>query len=63
MGASPRIVLVGIPTSQKLSANCLASYAAAVHPDVRRKQRRSIRFDRGKLFAAPSQDLAEPDIV
>jgi len=42
MGASPRIVLVGIPTSQKLSANCLANYAAAVHPDIRRKQRRSI---------------------
>ncbi|MCY7385667.1 MAG: hypothetical protein LH628_24510 [Microcoleus sp. CAN_BIN18] len=43
MGASPRIVLVGIPTSKKLSANCLANYAAAVHPDIRRKQRRSIR--------------------
>ncbi len=42
MGASTRIVLVLIPASQQLSANCLANYAAAVHPDMRRKQRRSI---------------------
>ncbi|MEP6543496.1 hypothetical protein NDI47_15090 [Microcoleus vaginatus GB1-A2] len=42
MGVSTRIVLVGIPASQKLSANCLANYAAAVHPDMRRKQRRLI---------------------
>ncbi|MEG3877433.1 hypothetical protein QT971_15140 [Microcoleus sp. herbarium19] len=35
MGASPRIVLVPIPASQKLSANCLANYAAAVNPDIR----------------------------
>ncbi|MEG3839711.1 hypothetical protein [Microcoleus sp. herbarium14] len=42
MGASTRIVLVSIPASQNLSANCLANYAAAVHPDRRRKQRRSI---------------------
>ncbi|MEG4287929.1 hypothetical protein QUB76_03155 [Microcoleus sp. D2B6] len=42
MGVSTRIVLVPIPASQKLSANCLANYAAAVHPDMRRKQRRSI---------------------
>ncbi|WP_333354937.1 hypothetical protein [Microcoleus sp. N3A4] len=42
MGASTRIVLVLIPASQKLSANCLANYAADVHPDTRRKQRRSI---------------------
>ncbi|MEG4320811.1 MULTISPECIES: hypothetical protein [unclassified Microcoleus] len=42
MGASIRIVLVPITASQKLSANCLADYAAAVHPDLRRKQRRSI---------------------
>ncbi|MEG3951521.1 MULTISPECIES: hypothetical protein [unclassified Microcoleus] len=40
MGASTRIVLVPIPASQKLSANCLANYAAAVHPDIRRKQHR-----------------------
>jgi hypothetical protein len=38
MGASTRIALVGIPASQKQSANCLANYAAAVHPDIRRKQ-------------------------
>ncbi|MDP8934484.1 MAG: hypothetical protein M3N42_10155 [Cyanobacteriota bacterium] len=42
MGVSTRIVLVPIPASQKLSANCLANYAAAVHPDMRRKQRRLI---------------------
>ncbi|MEG4285410.1 hypothetical protein QUB68_19975 [Microcoleus sp. A006_D1] len=42
MGAFTRIVLVPIPASQKLSAKCLANYAAAVHPDIRRKQRRSI---------------------
>ncbi len=42
MGVCTRIVLVPIPASQKLSANCLANYAAAVHPDMRRKQRRLI---------------------
>jgi len=42
MGVSTRIVLVPIWATQKLSANCLANYAAAVHPDIRRKQRRSI---------------------
>ncbi|MEG4273587.1 MULTISPECIES: hypothetical protein [unclassified Microcoleus] len=43
MGVSTRIVLVPIFwATQKLSANCLANYAAAVHPDIRRKQRRSI---------------------
>jgi len=41
MGASTRIALVGIPASQKLSANFLVYYAAAVHPDIRRKQSRS----------------------
>lgn len=42
MGVSTRIVLVPIWATQKLSAKCLANYAAAVHPDIRRKQRRSI---------------------
>ncbi|MEG4582292.1 hypothetical protein QUA71_22140 [Microcoleus sp. MON1_C5] len=42
MGVSTRMVLVPIWATQKLSANCLANYAAAVHPDIRRKQRRSI---------------------
>lgn len=42
MGVSTRIVLVPIWATQKLSANCLANYAAAVHPDIRRKQRRLI---------------------
>ena len=60
MGASTRIVLVPIPASQKLSANCLANYAAAVHPDIRRKQRRSLA--RAKIFAGSSQDLADPDM-
>ncbi|NJK76094.1 MAG: hypothetical protein HC942_21470 [Microcoleus sp. SU_5_6] len=42
MGASTRIALAGMPASQKQSANCLANYAAAVHPaDIRRKQSRS----------------------
>ncbi|MEG5032493.1 hypothetical protein [Microcoleus sp. AT3-D2] len=42
MGVSTRIVLVPIWATQKLSVKCLANYAAAVHPDIRRKQRRSI---------------------
>lgn len=42
MGVSTRIVLVPIWATQKLSANCLANYAAAVHPDIRRKQGRLI---------------------
>jgi hypothetical protein len=58
MGVSTRIVLVPISASQKLSANCLANYAAAVHPDMRRKQRRLIV---SKVFAGSSQDLADPD--
>lgn len=40
MGASTRIALAGIPASQKQSANFLTYYAAAVHPDLRRKQHR-----------------------
>ena len=42
MGVSTRMVLVPLWATQKLSANCLANYAAAVHPDIRRKQRRLI---------------------
>jgi hypothetical protein len=42
MGASTRIALAGIPASQKLFANCLANYTAAVHlADIRRKKSRS----------------------
>ncbi|MEG4803631.1 hypothetical protein QUB63_31150 [Microcoleus sp. ARI1-B5] len=59
MGASTRIVLVPIRASQKLPANCLADYAAAVHPDMHTKQRRSIG---NKVFAGHSQDLAGPDM-
>ncbi|MEG4866976.1 MULTISPECIES: hypothetical protein [Microcoleaceae] len=42
MGASTKILLVSLPANQKLSANCLADCAAAVHPHQHKKQRSSI---------------------
>ncbi len=58
MGVSTRIVLVPIPASQKLSANCLARLRRSRSP---RYAQKTAPFDRVKVFAGSSQDLADPD--
>jgi hypothetical protein len=56
MGASTRIALAGIPASQKQSANFLAYYAAAVHPEYSQK---TTPLPNTKVLADDSQDLVE----
>ncbi len=53
MGASTKILLVSIPANPKLSANCLADCAAAVHPHQHKK---TAPFDRTQVFRGRSQD-------
>jgi len=59
MGASTRIALVGIPASQQQSANFLAYYAAAVHPEY---SQNTTPLPSTLVLADDSQDLAEVDI-